>query len=336
MDTQNSSFSFKKNEVDDKTVLSITLKGKRSDWEPDLKAALDAEDVNRPLHEAVTKAVASFPDVLEKSHTLELTFRKPVDPENVITSIGQIPEVMEGIDQPSLYLTGEVGERTREVVLLGETHLATEKESRAASRIIPFFDSVGYEGVDVRGCIEGKIFFFVMGTLMFPLLWIMSLGKRSKKHTSSITQANYLPAKKSVWLERGWHPTYRARLFFLTFSAFFIYALYNLVQGGVQAASDDGSVGLGGYLLVAIIGLLLVKVKFISKITGFFIDIVINYGFGFQRSRDKNMAKNLVEALRGDETIGTMLVTTGADHTPTIAKILQKKYGFEEKPFPAA
>jgi len=336
VDNQNSSFSVSRENKAGKAVLRIALAGKREDWEPQLRAMVDTEFEDVGLKDKISQAAQDLPDILEKPVTLEISIDKPIIPEDAITSISQIPQALEETDLPAIYLTKTIGGKHRDVLLLGETHVANEDESKAASKIIPFFGCLGVEGVDVSQCLEGRIFFWVFYKVFFPILSFFSFGKkRSEEHKSSIDQANHSTARV-VWLEEGWQPTIRMRLFFVAFTAFIIYWLISVGRGSVEAANEDGAGDVILYLALITVGLLIGRTKIFSKLCGFFFGFVGGYIFGLTGSRDKNMTKNLVKALNEEASVDNALVLTGKAHTPRIAKILQKKHGFERRDFPTS
>ena len=127
-----------------------------------------------------------------KKKTMGFKISKVLEPENAIKSIAEIPMVLEEekVKQPIIYLTNTINGKKRDVVLMGEIHIATEGETRAANRILPYFKYLGCEGVDVRGFIEGRLFFWFMDNIIDRFIWILFFGeKRSKKNKSSLDKA---------------------------------------------------------------------------------------------------------------------------------------------------
>jgi hypothetical protein len=84
-----------------------------------------------------------------------------VESENVIKSCTEISQVLrdDSVKQPVIYLSGTIKGIDHNVTLLGETHVATKNEARAASRILPYFKYFGCEGIDVEGFAEGRLYF---------------------------------------------------------------------------------------------------------------------------------------------------------------------------------
>lgn len=124
----------------------------------------------------------------------------PKEPENSIKSIDEIPRVMdeEGVEQPVIYLEDNIKGKKRKVVLLGETHIATEGEERAAGRILSHFKYIGCEGIDTATFIEGRFYFWVMEHIIDPfLIPLIFLGKRSNGNKSFLeTAQDYRDSKK--------------------------------------------------------------------------------------------------------------------------------------------
>ena len=266
--------------------------------------------------------------------TIETT---EVGPENVIKSIAEIPQVLkdEGVEQPTIYLTKTIDGIERDVVVLGETHIATKKEERAYSRILPFFGCLGCEGVDVKGFIEGKFFFWAMRYIHYVMVIFFYLNRRSKKNKSSLDKAaeyydSELEAKQVLSLEKGWKPSIRTRIFFVAFPVLFVWEIYSFTTGSINIANEHGNEQVLVHIITTIfLTVLLIKMPMLKNI----FDFILCYVFDLGPSRNRNMTKNLVTELNDNIKIDKIIVLTGSGHTKQIAKILKKKYGFVEKDF---
>lgn len=257
-------------------------------------------------------------------------------PENVIKNIWEIPQVLkeEGVKQPIIYLTKTIRGEERNVVVLGETHIATKKEERAADRIIPYFKHIGCEGLDIEGFIEGKFFFFIMHYIIYPFISIVFfLGMRSQKNISFIQKA-YEYCEEVLSLEKGWKPSIRTRICFFVFPILFIWEIYSFATGSINIANEHGNEqALVHIITIIFLAVLLVKMPILKNIADFIFDFILGYIFDLGPSRERNMTKNLVTELNDNIKIGEIMILTGSAHTKPIAKILKKKYGFVEKKF---
>lgn len=260
--------------------------------------------------------------------------------KNTIRNISEIPQVLEeeGVKQPVIHLSNIIKDKKRIVVIMGETHIATKGEERAANRILPYFKYFGCEGVDVKGFIEGKFFFWVMDYIVSPLVSILSFHeKRSKKNKSFIDRACEYHAsktKKVFMLEKGWKPSIRMRIFFVVFPLLLFRSMLMFAINSAKIASDQGS----GWALIYIASIVFFvalydKIPILNNILRFIIGLILDYIFDLGPSRDRNMMKNLIAELNKEEKIGEILVLTGSHHTYSIAEILKNKYGFDEKAF---
>lgn len=286
------------------------------------------------------KVVVSNNGLSENSIASDSKTSKATKSENVIKSIAEIPQVLkeENVKQPVIYLSNTIKGKERNVVLLGETHIATKEEERAVSRILPYFKYLSCEGVDVKGFIEGRFFFWIMDNIVGPLFSILSLWeRRSKKNKSSIDKAyEYRDSKtkKVFMLEKGWKPSIRMRIFFIAFPVFIFRTMFMFAISSVEVASNYGGGGVLMYIVsIAFFVALFEKMPLLKDILGFIIDLILDYVFDLGPSRDRNMTKNLVVELNKNETIEEIIVLTGSNHTSSIAKLLKKKYGFVEKSF---
>jgi hypothetical protein len=265
-----------------------------------------------------------------------MTSKEVTEPENAIISIAEIPQVLkeEKVQQPVIYLTKIIEDKERNVVLLGETHIATKGEERAAGRILPYFKCIGCEGLNVEGYIEGKFFFLVMHYIINPFFGIVFfLGRRSENNKSFIEKA-YEYCDKVLLLEKGWKPSIRTRIFFVALPILFIREMYFFATSSIDIASEHGSwqviVNIASIMLIVI---LLEKMPVLKNISRYIFGFILGYIFDLGPSRERNMTKNLIAELNKDETIDTAIVLTGSNHTRPIAKILKNKYGFVEKDF---
>lgn len=266
--------------------------------------------------------------------------KEAVRPENVIKSIAEIPQVLEkeNVKQPVIYLSSTIKGKECDVVLLGETHIATKGEEQAANRILPYFRHIGCEGVDIKGFIEGRFFFWAMEHIVSHLVSILSFReKRSKKNKSFLDKAYeyYESETKEVFmLERGWKPSVRIRIFSVAFPVFIFKTISDFAIITAEVAINHN---MGGFLIyiisVALFVVLFEKMPILKDILRFIIRIVLNYVFDLSPSRERNMIKNLIADLNADKAIDEIIILTGAYHTPRIAKVLKSKYGFIEKSF---
>lgn len=301
----------------------------------------------------------------------DLKISKISESEKVIKSSAEIPQVLkeENVKQPVIYLNNIVKGKKRNVVLLGETHIATKGEEHAACRILPYFKYIGCEGVDVEGFIEGRFFFWVMDHMMSPVISMLSFWeRRSKKNKSPIEKAHEysdlkmrkalmfdkayecsdlkmrnplmfdkaheysdLKTTNILMLEKGWKPSIRARIFFVTFPLLFIGYVFLFAINSVSVVNNHG----GWWFLIYIFSIVLFvelfdNIPVLKYILGFVINLAFDYVFDIGPSRDRNMTKNLNSELNKNETIDEIIVLTGSNHTRPIAKILKNKYGFVE------
>ncbi|MCK4525083.1 MAG: hypothetical protein KAU07_01460 [Candidatus Andersenbacteria bacterium] len=264
-----------------------------------------------------------------------------LEPENSIKSIAEILQVLkkEGVKQPTIYLSKTIKGIERDVVLLGETHIATKKEERAYSRILPFFKCLGCEGIDVEEFIEGKFFFWAMHYIHYIMGIFFYIDGRSKKNKSSLDKAaeyynSELETKHVLSLEKGWKPSIRTRILFIAFPVLIIHSMLQIATESIDVANDQGGLwaiaNIVGFIVFVV---LLKKMPIIKEVSRFLFNFIIGYVFDLGPSRNRNMAKNLVTELNENKIIDNVLVLTGSIHTKPIAKILKKKYGFTEKDF---
>lgn len=257
--------------------------------------------------------------------------------KNVIRDIDEIPHILqeEGVSQPLVYLTGAVGAVERRVVLLGETHVATAKEERAAERILPHFGLIGCEGVDVTGFLEGRMFFWFIEHILNHVIGILSFFRRSDKYKSFIDTAREYDKTgvlQVLDLEKGWKPSIRIRIFFIVFPLYVLYSLATYTTDSVEVVSTHGGVGLVYVLLYPLLFFVVFdKVPLLRDILLLPVDFVFDYVFDLGPSRNRNMVRNLLEALEKDGAAEEVLVLTGSAHTKAIAKLLKKKQGFVER-----
>lgn len=260
------------------------------------------------------------------------------EPENVIKSADEISQVLreENVKQPVIYLDGIIKGKDRNIVLLGETHIATKNEERAAGRILPYFKYFGCEGIDIEGFIEGRLFFWFMDHILNHFSSILYIGERRSNKNKSFIDKGYeyrdSKTKKVFNLEKGWKPSIRMRIFFVIFPTFIIWDIYTLTTGTIDIAGEYGI----SSALVQIVGIVLIvtmfdKIPILKEIIRFILDITLDYVFDLGPSRNRNMTKNLIDILSKHKTISEILALTGSNHTRPIAKILISKYGFVEK-----
>ena len=264
-----------------------------------------------------------------------------LEPENSIKSIAEIPQVLkkEGVKQPTIYLIKTIKGTERDVVLLGETHIATKREERAYSGILPFFKCLGCEGIDIEGFIEGKFFFWAMHYIHYIMGIFFYLDGRSKKNKSSLDKAaeyynSELETKHILFLEKGWKPSIRTRIFFIALPILIICSLLQIVTESIDVASDQGGLwAIANIVGVMVFVILLEKIPILKEVSRLIFGFIIGYVFDLGPSRNRNMAKNLIAELNENKMIDNVLVLTGSSHTKPIAKILKNKYGFVEKDF---
>ncbi|MCK5085648.1 hypothetical protein KAK05_02980, partial [Candidatus Parcubacteria bacterium] len=193
------------------------------------------------------------------TNKIDLSDDKVLEPENSIKSIAEISQVLkeEGVKQPTIYLNKTIKGIERDVVLLGETHIATKREERAYSRILPFFKCLGCEGVDIEGFIEGKFFFWAMHYIHYIMGIFFYLDGRSKKNKSSLDKAaeyynSELKTKHILSLEKGWKPSIRTRVFFVALPILIICSMLQIATESIDIANDQGSL----WAIVNIVGVM--------------------------------------------------------------------------------
>lgn len=330
-----------RDEGNGRTVLVLKLRGKKSAWEPGLRElAANPKFAGSHVEKSVQKICDTIQDDGEKNLNAEIPYTEPKVPEDAITSLGEIPQALAHEDNPAIRLVARINGIERDVVLLGETHVATEGESKAARRIIPFFRCIGVEGVNVADLPEGKIFFWFLKWLMLPLVFVLNLfsrEKRSKKNVSSIEQIRDIDCalrgdKVVVRLEDGWRPNLRMRAFFVLFPLSYVYSVVSTMLDTAEtvAAADGSSILRSALIVVAMIAAF--KMPVLGDAIKFvFSRVILGYVFGLGPSREKYMAKSAVAFLEGNDAADRMLIVTGKAHTKRIAKILQRKYSFVQR-----
>jgi hypothetical protein len=259
-----------------------------------------------------------------------------VESENVIKNRAEISQVLidENVEQPVIYLNGTIEGIDHYVTLLGETHIASKNEERAAGRILPYFKYFGCEGICVEGFVEGRLFFWFVDHILSHILF---LGQgRSNKNKSFIEEAyEYRDSetKKLFMLENGWKPNTRMRIFFVVFPVLAIMDIYNIATSTIDITGKYDFPALVYIACIIFIVAKYDKIPILKEIGGFISRIVLNYVFDLGPSRNRNMTKNLIGILSEHKMINEIIVLTGSSHTRPIAKILISKYGFVEKSF---
>lgn len=169
-------------------------------------------------------------------------------PCDTIQDISGIPQVLreEKVDQPAICLSKTIGAKERTVILIGETHVATRSEERAASRIIPYFGHIGCEGIFLRGFSEGKFYTRIMDHIEPFLTYLIFLGKRSKKYKGFLDTAYAYRDNKEkdvALLEDGWKPSMRMRLFLILFPLYLLVSIAEVLRGGATLAYHQDITG---------------------------------------------------------------------------------------------
>ena len=177
------------NNENGKGVIKITLFGEKQEWEEKL-CRLIKEKYENVYEQVLEKIIAEVGESLNKITTIEILCNKVQEVNDVIASIAEVPLVVKGTSLPVIHLSKEINGIKRNVVMLGETHIATKKEAIAVSRIMPFFKNFGCEGVDTKGFVEGRIFFWLMEHVFNYFASFISFGRRSKKNKNSLDLAN--------------------------------------------------------------------------------------------------------------------------------------------------
>ena len=269
--------------------------------------------------------------------TADIDVVKVDEPENVIKNIDEIPKVFEeeGVKQPIVYLKNTINGKERDVVLIGETHIATKGEERAAGRILAYFQHIGCEGVDVKGFIEGRVFFWIFYNLMYPIISLFIFWqRRSKKNMSFLGKAyeyRDTGTKNVLSLEKGWKPSIRTRFFFIASPIIFLYTVYDMTANSVKVAQTEG--GGAALIYIAFVFLFIAACEIlpvVKHVFRFISDFVFDYIFDLGPSRERIMVKNMIAEMNANETIDEMIILSGSKHTPSLAKLLKKKYGFVE------
>ena len=317
-------------------AVKIKLFGLKNDWEPKLRKLFNEKYSN---HKDILEVILARLGDLKEITTIEIPFSKVEEPKNVITSISEIPSVVKGTSLPVFRLTKKVNGTNREVIMLGETHIATSMEAKAVSRIMPYFTNFGCEGIDVNDFIEGKFFFWFMNKIAYPFNYILSFRKRSKKNKNSLSLAedyamDIRAEKRIISLEKGWRPSFRLRSFFVLFPLYFLWSMFSIGSSSVVIGSEQGwqwaIAYIGGTVLF---WLSLLYIPVIKHVASFTINLIFDYVFDVAPSRNRNMSKNLLTTLERDNSINIILVLTGRAHVKPMIKILKNKYGFVEKDF---
>ncbi len=262
-----------------------------------------------------------------------------IETVNVIKSSTEIPQVLkeEKVKQPVIYLSGKIKGKERKVVLLGEVHIATKGEERAASRILPYFTHIGCEGVDVRGFIEGKLFFLFMRYIISPLVAIIFFLERRSKNYKSFRQTareyqeSGSKTNKVMSLEKGWKPSIRLRLFFIVFPILIFRNMLSMATDTVRIASDQGAgVALLNIVFLFVLVELSIRIPILKDVIKYLAILVLDLIFDLGPSRNRYMTKKIVTAFNKKKTIREIIALSGSAHTRPMAKILKNKYGFVE------
>lgn len=252
-----------------------------------------------------------------------------------IKSLSEIPGLVGGTEEMvAKHLVVKVQGRKKDVVLLGENHLATENESRSSAKIIAYFECVGFEGIDVSEFIEGRVLFWFRENFLRKIFELVSLGKRAGKHESSATIAESLNWKykrkvKVIELEKGWKPGFRARLFMWVMPLTTIYAFIVGVSLSIRVTGDATGGEFGSLVGVLVeLGLFWVasKIPIFRRLAWLVFGFLLNVIFDLGPSRERIMVKNTWKAL-SDVKIGKMVITTGRGHTDALAKLFKEKHG---------
>lgn len=333
--TQESNFDFKFVPVEPSgTNIVMTIKGKKNEWWPKMQDFVKAYFGEHRLEMFESQLQAIPDDLEEQSATVELkTDGMLPDCENQISDIAEISELIKETQLIAVHLHGTLEGINRDIVLLGEIHIATKAESVASSQIIPYFDGRGCEGIDARDFWEGRFFFWALGIIEKTFLKLaLLLNGRSTQNTSAATIASkLLVATPLFYLEKGWKPTWRLRMGMVLLPLVYLWSLIDSTEKSVS--SGNPSVIIITILMLVLIPCLILSAnktrfeKILEAVMGFMLDVI----FDFTPSRDRNMTKNTIETLNKHESLKRFIVITGKGHTLNQARILVKKYGFVEK-----
>lgn len=310
------------------TEVTLTFQGSAEVWEPEFHRFLAS--INAVYKPPLEKALRILPRYLEEPVCLKfeaLVVQKGV--VEPIEDISAIPATLEGTSLCALRLWHPESDQT--VVLLGESHLATKAEALAGARIVPYFDHVGCEGVDLQGFFEGRVFFWFMRTVIYPLIDLFT--GRSKKNKSPIAQAEIPPLfevkRNVISLETGWKPGIRVRLFSLVFPLLTVLGVVSFFISSAQAVANQMP---WHYWLWVLLWILAPWVPGVRNVLMFLMGLFLRHIVGLGPSRERNMVRNLMLALRED-AISEVLVTSGRAHTRPLANLLKREHGFVEVPF---
>lgn len=246
----------------------------------------------------------------------------------------------EGVEQPLIYLSKAIDGEECTVVLMGETHIATKEEERAADRVLPYFRYIGCEGVSFEGLIEGRFILWVMDHIILPWHSFFSYReKRSRKNKNSISRAyEYYGSKtkKMIMLEEGWKPNARMRIFFIAIPILLFGSAVSAIMLAIGSIAFVDAYD-NEYALAYIVGAMLFfhyadKIPILGGITKYIAKYFLSCLTDSSPSRESNMVKNLITELK-EAKIDEIIVLTGSRHTIPIATILKNQYGFVEKRF---
>lgn len=312
------------------TEIEFILNGKKSDWLPELeKASTPFNEIHRYY---LLQDAQALPDRLDKPHSLSVfnDENSTRAPEDAIKNISEIPGLLENTELPAVHLTGQVAGIARSVVLVGEVHIATKEESRAAKRIIPYFSCIGIESVDVRGFISGRIFNSFLDKITYPIVNVIT--KRSSKNKSLIDIAYsfvFADQKQVMPLEKGWKPGLRTRIFFVGFPLLFMYAVVSFVRNMKKATRELNPRVILNLVVYFILERIVTK---IAKLVGlshiFSLSRLFAWVTDLGPSRNRNMIRNTIGFLTENRDETSMLILTGRAHTKDMASILCDKHGF--------
>jgi len=263
-----------------------------------------------------------------------------------INNLEEIPHILEGTSMPAIHLEALIDNKKRDVVLLGEVHIATKQESMAVAKIMPYFNCLAYEGVDVSTYAEGRFFSWISRLGVNHAVTATVEWDRSNKHKSPIDQVEkHSSSKKTLHLEEGWKPNIRTRILLILlpimnfllllgaalFIAGFSWSMFS--HSSIQAKNEHifSSYNLATVIFTLLFVILIYNIPALNKA----INSTMNRFTDFLTSaseRNNYMTKTLIDTLNKETAIESVLVITGKAHTAPMAEILKKKYGFTEIP----
>lgn len=241
-----------------------------------------------------------------------------------IQSIDEIKSLVCDTELEAIHVKSRIKGVERDIVFLGEIHIANEQESLMAQKIMPYFDAYGLEGTDVEDSISLKVFLFIIYGILTPIIskftFMRDMKGRSSKLPSPIDCAlNTQSEKHVIQLENGFKISMRTKIGALTLSVFLIaYFLSGLIVMFLYSIKA-GCIVYASIIILEIISVTLLR-KPAEKAAHFISDALLNIG----EPRETHMIKTLIDFAENNPEILKIIVITGKAHTKNLCDTLKK------------